>query len=328
MSNTKLENIGFYTLEDKRAINANINSPMWRCEIIITEYCNFKCPYCRGLCDYIYGDRKIKQLALNEIKNVIDIWCKDIPLKNIRFSGGEPTLHKDILKIISYAKEKGIEKIAISTNGSNNLSMYKKLIKAGVNDFSISLDACCAKSGDKMSGGIKGSWKKVVTNIKKISKLAYVTVGVVYNEDNIKQLEETILFAHKLGVADIRIISSAQYNKNKNVTIDDSILKKHPILDYRINNIKEGKSVRGMKKSDANTCNLLTDDCIVAGDYHFPCVIYMRERGQPIGKVNKNMRAERIKWLKKHNSYKDPICRKNCLDVCIHYNNRFKELRK
>jgi sulfatase maturation enzyme AslB (radical SAM superfamily) len=30
----------------------------------ITEYCNFKCPYCRGLNDEIYKDRKFKQLIL------------------------------------------------------------------------------------------------------------------------------------------------------------------------------------------------------------------------------------------------------------------------
>ena len=34
----KLENIGFYTLEDYRAMNVSSDSPMWRTEIIITEY--------------------------------------------------------------------------------------------------------------------------------------------------------------------------------------------------------------------------------------------------------------------------------------------------
>lgn len=324
----KLENIGFYTLEDKRALNADINSPMWRCELIITEYCNFKCPYCRGLSDYIYGDRKQKQLSFSEIKRVIDIWCRDKPLKNIRFSGGEPTLHKDIIKIVSYAKMKGIERIAISTNGSNRIELYKRLIKAGVNDFSISLDACCAEKGDIMSGGVKGVWEKVVKNIKKLSKLTYVTVGVVYNEENIDDLEKTVLFAHILGVADIRIISSAQYNRNKKIYIDKDITKKHPILKYRLNNLKGGINMRGMRKGDSHKCNLLIDDCIVAGDYHFPCVIYMREKGLPIGKVNENMREERIKWIQEHDCFKDIICNKNCLDVCRDYNNRFMELRK
>jgi len=323
----KLENIGFYTLEDNRIINNSETSPMWRCELIITEYCNFNCPYCKGLSNDIYGERKQKQLSLSEIKNVIDIWCKDKPLKNIRFSGGEPTLHKDIVEIIKYAKYKGINRIAISSNGSNKLELYKKLIAEGANDFSISLDACCASKGDEMAGNRKGSWDIVVKNIEEISKLTYVSLGVVYNSNNLKQLKETIELADNLGVADIRIISSAQYNKNPDINISEKILKKHPILKYRINNIKQGKLVRGIKDIDCKTCHLINDDSVVAGDYHFPCVIYMREKGKPIGRVNKNMRKERIEWVKKHDCYKDPICKKNCLDVCIHYNNRFEELK-
>ena len=64
----KLANIGFYTLEDYRAMNVSSDSPMWRTEIIITEYCNFKCSYCRGLSSEIYGERQKKQLSLNEVK--------------------------------------------------------------------------------------------------------------------------------------------------------------------------------------------------------------------------------------------------------------------
>lgn len=323
----KLQNIGFYTLEDKRVIQASETSPMWRCELIITEYCNFNCPYCRGLSNEIYGDRKQKELSLEEIKKVIDIWCKDKPLKNIRFSGGEPTMHKDIDKIIKYAKSKGISRIAISTNGSAPLFIYERLIKEGVNDFSISLDACCANDGDKMTG-IEGMWSIVIKNIKELSKLTYVTVGIVYNKQNVGKLKQTIYFAHSLGVADIRIISSAQYNKDEDLEIDEKILNQHPILKYRIDNIKKGKNVRGITKKDSHRCNLLIDDCIVAGDYHFPCVIYMREKGNPIGKINDNMRKERIEWIKKHDCHKDIICKKNCLDVCIDYNNKFEELRK
>jgi uncharacterized protein YutD len=44
----KLEEIGFYSLSDQRAKEASCTSQMKRCEMIITEECNFKCPYCRG----------------------------------------------------------------------------------------------------------------------------------------------------------------------------------------------------------------------------------------------------------------------------------------
>lgn len=45
----KLEEIGFYTLSDNRALNVSAWSPMMRCELVLTDRCNFRRPYCRGL---------------------------------------------------------------------------------------------------------------------------------------------------------------------------------------------------------------------------------------------------------------------------------------
>lgn len=323
-----LKNIGFYTLSNERARNTSETSQMKRCEMIITEYCNFKCPYCRGLKDEIYGERPIKELSLDEIKRNIDFWCEGEPLENIRFSGGEPTLHKNIVEVIEYAKFKGIKRIAISTNGSNKFELYKKLIEAGANDFSISLDACCAEDGDKMAGNVKGSWDKVIENIKKISELTYVTVGVVLTPENVQKTIDTAIFADSLGVSDIRIISAAQWNEPIEAlnNMPKELLEKYPILNYRVNNFKNGVNIRGMKEINSPKCALVLDDSVIAGDYHFPCVIYMREKGEPIGKVSSNMRKERKDWFERHNTFNDLICKKNCLDVCCQYNDKYREL--
>lgn len=323
----KLEDIGFYTLTDERVKNTSATSQMKRCEMIITEYCNFSCPYCRGLKDEIYGDRKLKQLSLEEIKQNIDYWCEGKPLENIRFSGGEPTLHKDIREIVAYSKEKGIKRIAISSNGSNKWELYDDLIKRGANDFSISLDACCAIDGDKMSGGVEGSWEKVIENIRKISERTYVTVGVVLTPENIDSTIDTIKLADSLGVSDIRIISAAQWNKPipRLHEVPQEIKNKYPILRYRINHFAKGINVRGLKETDYNRCPLLLDDSVIAGNYMFKCIIHMREGGEAIGVVGPNMKQERYNYFLNFNTHDDPICKKNCLDVCISYSNRYRD---
>ena len=325
----RLEEIGFYSLSDMRVKNASENSEMKRCEMIITEYCNFNCSYCRGLAPEIYGDRRIKQLSLEEIKKNIDYWCEGQPLENIRFSGGEPTLHKNIREIVTYAKSSGIKRIAISTNGSNKLSLYKELIELGVNDYSISLDGCCAEDVNFMAGGIKGAFEVITENIRELSKLTYVTVGIVLTPDNVKQAIDTIVFADELGVADIRVIPSAQFNQPVKALalISEDLLNRHPILKFRVNEFKNGAHVRGMSETDSPMCGLVLDDSVIAGSFHFPCVIYMREQGKPIGTVGPNMRLERKAWMENHDCYNDPICKKNCLDVCIKYNNKFKDNR-
>ena len=319
----KLEDIGFYTLSDERARCASIDSQMMRAEIIVSDLCNFSCPYCRGVKDNIKGT-----IPLEKAKYIVDLWAKD-NLKNIRFSGGEPTVYKDLVELVKYTKSKGIERIAISTNGSADFKLYEELIEAGVNDFSISLDACCNAFGDMMAGGIVGAWDKVIENIKKISKLTYVTLGVVVTEETVNDLKNTIEFAASLGVADIRIISSAQYNQLLEIakTINEEIYMKYPILKYRIENLNNNRNVRGLKSHDSHRCNLIIDDMAIAQGLHFPCIIYMREGGDPIGKVGENMRQERAEWIKNNNTHCNEICKKNCLDVCIDYNNRYQKFK-
>jgi len=235
----------------------------------------------------------------------------------VRFSGGEPTLYKRLHELVSLCRINGVERIAVSTNGSAEIAYYEQLLNAGVNDFSISLDACCSADGDIMTG-TKESWALVVKNIKLLSKQTYVTVGMVYNELNEKRIKETIQYAHGLGVADIRVIPSAQYGNKMSFDVSENILNAHPILKYRLSG---SRNVRGISPDDSRICKLVLDDMAVWNGYHYPCIIYLRENGKPIGKVSENMRQERYEWYLNHNSFDDPICRTNCLDVCVEYNN-------
>ena len=320
----KLEEIGFYTLSDERAMSASHTSPLSRCELILTSRCNFKCLYCRGLKREYTGD-----MLFNKAEEVMALWINE-GLKNVRFSGGEPTLYDGLDNIVCMARNGGCEHIAISTNGSAPLEQYERLIKCGVNDFSISLDAGCCATGEKMSGGIMASWGRAVDAIKHLSQKVYVSVGIVFTEQNVQEAVETVKFADSLGVTDIRVIPSAQYNKAlaNLCSLPTGLLNKYPILNYRIKNLGDGKHVRGIGPNDTNKCSLVLDDMACVGNYHYPCVIYLREQGQPIGEINANMREERRLWYLRHNTHKDAICSKNCLDVCIAYNNKKEEYGK
>jgi hypothetical protein len=143
-------------------------------------------------------------------------------------------------------------------------------------------------------------------------------------------MNEVIRYADSLGCADVRIISAAQedFLLEGVLNIEQDLLDRHPILKYRANNIRSERGVRGLQDTDCKTCHLMNDDSVVAGDQHFPCIIYLREGGRPVGKVGPNMRQERVEWLQTHNTHNDPICKKNCLDVCIDYNNKAQELKQ
>ena len=311
----KLEDIGFYTLSDKRAREVSWESDLQRCELILTNRCNFRCPYCRGVKPEYRGD-----ISYEDAIATIDIWASG-NLKAVRLSGGEPTLWPRLLDLVQYIKRYScFEHIALSTNGSAPFALYADLVEAGVNDFSISFDSCCSSGANKMAG-VDAAFERLCENIRRLSELTYVSVGVVLTEDNHVDVSRTITTAAELGVKDIRVIPSAQWNKALHI----HGLEKFPILKYRSDRAEKGLHVRGIGEHDCGKCHLVKDDMVVLSGKHFPCVIYMREGGAPIGEMKgktlAKVRMERKRWFDSHNSHTDMICRGNCLDVCIEHNN-------
>ena len=72
-----LNNIGFYTLNDNRCKNASMNSRLMRCELILTDACTFKCPYCRGLRKDIAGTMSLdnaKYILIYGQKTILKIF--------------------------------------------------------------------------------------------------------------------------------------------------------------------------------------------------------------------------------------------------------------
>jgi MoaA/NifB/PqqE/SkfB family radical SAM enzyme len=313
----KLEDIGFYTLSDARAENASHESRMMRGEVLLTDDCNFNCPYCRGIRSDCAGS-----MAIDKAKAVIDFWAED-RLKNIRFSGGEPTMYPGIHIVIRHARRRGVERIALSTNGTAPTDLYMQLIDDGVNDFSVSLDACCAGDAQKMAGTKAAHWERIRDNIREISARTYLTVGVVLTEHNEADAKKIVDLALELGAHDVRVIPAAQYKRGLQGAKHLFSTGDHKILDYRLANIEKGRDLRGLGELDFRRCPLVLDDSAVAGDFHFPCIIYLREGGDPIGRVSGNMRQERLEWFQRTNTYENPICRGNCLDVCVDYNNKW-----
>jgi MoaA/NifB/PqqE/SkfB family radical SAM enzyme len=262
-----------------------------------------------------------RDLTSEEACDVVDLWRGE-GLKNIRFSGGEPTLWPDLDKLVHYTKVWGVEHIAISTNGSASLLNYLNLIRAGVNDISISLDACCSSTGETMAGK-KDVYDHVLANIEALAPLVYVTIGVVLTDQNYHEVNKIVNLAKQFRVGDIRLISAAQQD---NIITLPKHHEGRPILTYRCRNATLARGCRGLRPNDAHRCYLALDDMAVMNGKHYPCIIYMREHGKPVGPLDNTVRTQRLKWVQTHNSWLDPICKANCLDVCIDYNNKWREL--
>ncbi len=80
--------------------------------IEITDMCNLNCPVC------LADARNSFALPFKRVKEMIDLYvkCESKP-EVLQISGGEPTLHPDILKILRYVGERDILYPVLNTNG-------------------------------------------------------------------------------------------------------------------------------------------------------------------------------------------------------------------
>lgn len=107
--------------------------------ISLTDRCNLRCLYCmdeKGIFKLNHEDI----LTFEEIINVICIAAK-LGIKKVRYTGGEPLIRRDLVKLISMTKEiKGIEEICLTTNGILLKKYASDLKKAGLDRINISID--------------------------------------------------------------------------------------------------------------------------------------------------------------------------------------------
>lgn len=78
----------------------------------ITDACSLKCPTCFANA----GGKNF--LSLQQVEKMLDflLACEGSP-EVVQFSGGEPTLHPQLMEIISMARNMGIKVVQLNTNG-------------------------------------------------------------------------------------------------------------------------------------------------------------------------------------------------------------------
>jgi len=175
---------------------------MW--ELDLTYSCNHNCIGCY---DFGAGGRisdGIQSLDLNTAKNYVD-QIYDLGAKSICLTGGgEPLLFKDLIDIIVYIKNKGLE-ISLTTNGSK---LNKENIPVILNNCTwvrISLDAGTDETFKKIHRSndfnlVIDNIKEIVKTSKEINSKCTIGVGFLTCNDNIHDMITATDLCKSMGV--------------------------------------------------------------------------------------------------------------------------------
>lgn len=108
--------------------------------VSVTDRCNLRCHYCLPQdADGPFGERDF--LSAEEIEVLVGSLVR-LGIRQVRLTGGEPLVRKDILEITRrLAALPGLENLALSTNGTELARMAPALREAGVRRVNVSIDS-------------------------------------------------------------------------------------------------------------------------------------------------------------------------------------------
>ncbi|MFQ6086638.1 MAG: radical SAM protein [Candidatus Bathyarchaeia archaeon] len=162
----------------------------------ITRACNLKCVHCYENAGLPGQD----ELTTEEALKGIDVLA-DAGVLILAFSGGEPTIRPDILRLIRRSTDRGMF-TAVATNAIVFASRrkVKEFKKAGLQFAQISLDGLNPETHDKFRG-VPGAFEKTVQGIKNcVAEDLFVEIAATATRFNYKEIPAMIEFAEKLGV--------------------------------------------------------------------------------------------------------------------------------
>ncbi len=174
------------------------------CEL--TYRCNLQCPYCYN------------PLALNEYRDELSTeqWrivlrdAADLGVVQAHFSGGEPTLRRDLASIVAAASSFGLYTNLITQGTFLDDSELDRLLQSGLDHIQISIQAPSAELADEIAGATVHA-KKVAALKRVLARDVALTLNCVLHRRNHDTLSEVIAFAESLGVARLELANVQFY---------------------------------------------------------------------------------------------------------------------
>ena len=169
----------------------------------LTENCQAGCITCdywkSRWQDAISTDRAVE--LLNEIAAA--------GIRDLRFTGGEPLLRRDMFQVLDKANTSGFKRIILQTNGLLLRKLHKEINASPITKVAVSMDGL--KPANDMIRGIDGYFDLGMEGIK-LLRGKEVAISVTLNRLCARDLREFAEVAHSVGATlEINILSRSLF---------------------------------------------------------------------------------------------------------------------
>jgi len=172
-----------------------------RVHVLTGAVCNNNCVFC------MEEDRETRYHVNSRTTDEVVRWIleQNVGCEEICFTSGEPTLNKRLPLWVSWAKEAGVPRISVMTNGrSLGYERYARmLVKAGMNRFYVSIHGHEKRLHEGLTRTPE-SFEQTVAGLEQIAKLERFGIelhtSTVITKRNLPHLHEIYRFLRGKGV--------------------------------------------------------------------------------------------------------------------------------
>ncbi len=180
----------------------------------MTHRCPLQCGYCSNPVEM---ERAGNELTTEEWKKVLTELA-EIGVLQVHFSGGEPTVRKDIVELVQFANDLGLYTNLITSAVLFTRDKLEALADAGLAHIQISFQANDATLANRIGGFKNGHAKKLEAAGWARELGLPLTVNAVMHRQNLHQLPEMIdlavaLDADRIEVANVQYYGWALKNR-------------------------------------------------------------------------------------------------------------------
>ncbi len=194
----------------------------------ITNDCNLDCPICFT---YNRPDVKYSKSVEDTDKILNHVFANKTKRQVVNLTGGEPTLHTDLLPILELCQSKGIEKVTMNTNGlkiAANYEFAKKIKESGV-QLVLSLDTLDPEKSIVIHGkDITQSKLKTLQTLEELNiPTTILTVCIKdVNEQDVADIVQTYIkkdFVKSVTIQNMTFTgkNGQNFSPRKHITIDE-----------------------------------------------------------------------------------------------------------
>jgi PqqA peptide cyclase len=174
------------------------------CEL--TYRCNLQCPYCYNpLALHEYHD----ELSTAQWSTVLEE-AAELGVVQTHFSGGEPTLRRDLAPLVEAAERAGLYTNLITQGTFLHDELLDQLLDKGLDHVQISVQAHEAALADRIAGAVVHE-RKLDALKRVLARDVALTLNCVLHRANHDQIDELIAFAEGLGVPRLELANVQFY---------------------------------------------------------------------------------------------------------------------